>query len=132
GVVYPNERTLNYEYGTSGSIDDVLNRVQSVDDDDLTVLAEPSDRIGSEMDGGEAGARRVRYGWPSISNQYQYLGTAMPTLTRLPEPEVQRRWKKLPGQPSGDAGDPYTGYDRFGRVEQMLWVKTGETPTKLV
>jgi RHS repeat-associated protein len=23
----------------------------------------------------------------------------------------------------GDAGDPYTGYDRFGRVENMLWWK---------
>jgi hypothetical protein len=30
----------NNEYGAEGSIDDVLNRVQSVHDDDLTVLAE--------------------------------------------------------------------------------------------
>jgi len=23
----------------------------------------------------------------------------------------------------GDADDPYTGYDRFGRTERMRWVK---------
>ena len=75
-----------------GGMDDVLNRVQSVHDEDLTVLAE-----------------------------FRYVGPAMPTVTTLPEPSVERRWKKLPDQPVGDAGDPYTGYDRFGRTEQMLW-----------
>jgi RHS repeat-associated protein len=44
-------------------------------------------------------------------------------------PSLQRRWKNLPGEPVGDAGDPYTGYDRFGRTEQMRWIKphTGDS-----
>jgi RHS repeat-associated protein len=41
----------------------------------------------------------------------------------MPTPMIQRRWKNLPGEPVGDAGDPYTGYDRFGRTEQMRWIK---------
>jgi YD repeat-containing protein len=102
-LVYPNGRTVSYEYGAAGSIDDVLNRVQSVHDDDLTVLAE-----------------------------FQYLGSVMPVVTSLPQPAIQRRWKKLSGQPDGDAGDPYTGYDRFGRTEQMQWWTTGGSPASLV
>ena len=41
----------------------------------------------------------------------------------MPTPTIQRRWKSLPGEPAGDAGDPYTGYDRFGRTEAMRWIK---------
>lgn len=104
GIIYPDGRALNYEYGDEGSIDDVLNQVQSVHDDDLTVLAE-----------------------------FQYVGSAMPVVTKLPEPGVERRWKKLAGEPVGDAGDPYTGYDRFGRTEQMRWYKVdGESYDPLV
>ncbi len=104
GIIYPDGRALNYEYGAEASINDVLNRVASVHDDDLTVLAE-----------------------------FQYLGSAMPAVTLLPEPGVQRRWKKLASEPVGDGGDPYTGYDRFGRIEQMRWYKVeSETYNPLV
>ncbi|SKA77159.1 RHS repeat-associated core domain-containing protein [Prosthecobacter debontii] len=102
GLVYPNGRTLAYEYGTEGSIDDALNRVQSVHDD-LTVLAE-----------------------------YQFVGSSMPVITTLHAAGIQRRWKKLAGAPDGDAGDPYTGYDRFGRLEQTLWRQTGGAENTLV
>jgi YD repeat-containing protein len=54
-IIYPNGRALSYEYGAAGSVDDVLNRVQSVHDSDLTVLSE-----------------------------FQYLGAAMPAVTTLP------------------------------------------------
>ena len=93
-VVYPDGRQVDYAYGDAGSIDDVLNRVQSVHDEDLTVLAE-----------------------------FQYAGVAMPVVTKNPQPALERLWKKLPTEPVGDGGDPYTGYDRFGRVEQMFWRK---------
>jgi len=93
-VVYPNGRIVAYEYGDPHGIDDVLNRVQSMHDEDLTVLAE-----------------------------FRYLGASTPAVTVLSEPGLERRWKALAGQPVGDAGDPYTGYDRFGRVENMLWWK---------
>jgi hypothetical protein len=39
----------------------------------------------------------------------------------MPTPAIQRRWKNLPGEPVGEAGNPFTGYDRFGRTEQMQW-----------
>jgi hypothetical protein len=47
----------------------------------------------------------------------------------MPTPSIQCRWKNLPGEPVGDAGDLYTGYDRFGRTEQMRWIKphTGDS-----
>jgi RHS repeat-associated protein len=93
-VVYPNGRIVAYEYGDTNGIDDVLNRVQSMHDEDLTVLAE-----------------------------FRCLGAGTPAVTVLSEPGLERRWKALAGQPVGDAGDPYTGYDRFGRVENMLWWK---------
>ena len=47
-------------------------------------------------------------------------------MPSFPQPGLERRWKKLPGQPDGDAGDPYTGYDRFGRTERMLWGRPQE------
>jgi RHS repeat-associated protein len=93
-IAYEGIRNVTYEYGDVGSIDYVLNRVQSVHDYDLTVLAE-----------------------------FSYVGAAMPAVTILPQPTVQRRWKKLPGEPYGDGGDPYTGYDRFGRTQWMRWFK---------
>ena len=54
-IIYPNGRTISYEYGEAGSIDDVLNRVQSAHDDDLAVLAE-----------------------------FNYLGTMTPSVSTLP------------------------------------------------
>ena len=35
------------------------------------------------------------------------------------------RHRKQAGAPDGDAGDPYTGYDRFGRTVDIRWTKTG-------
>ncbi|WP_166442703.1 RHS repeat domain-containing protein [Phragmitibacter flavus] len=102
-ITYPNGRQLDYEYGSSGGIDDVLNRVQSVHDDDLTVLAE-----------------------------YQHVGLGLPSITTLPQPGIEQRWKKLAGDPNGDGGDPYTGYDRFTRVIRSHWLKPATTPVSLV
>jgi RHS repeat-associated protein len=103
-VVYPSGRQISYDYGSLGSIADVLNRVDSVSDQDLTVLAE-----------------------------YTYVGAAMPSQTMLSDAGVQRTWKKLAGEPDGDGGDPYTGYDRFGRTQWMRWFKqSGEDYNPLV
>ena len=84
--ILPDGRLIPYDYGTENSIDDVLNRVASIHDDaTLEVLAE-----------------------------FGYLGAAMPAITTLPTPALQRRWRKLPGTPDGesdaglaDGGDPY-------------------------
>ncbi|MCB0185418.1 MAG: RHS repeat-associated core domain-containing protein, partial [Caldilineaceae bacterium] len=47
----------------------------------------------------------------------------MPSVNTFSQPGIERRWKKSSGEPDGDAGDPYTGYDRFGRTERMRWIK---------
>ena len=89
-IMLPDGRLIPYDYGAENSIDYVLNRVASIHDDaTLEVLA-----------------------------TFGYLGAAMPAITTLPTPALQRRWRKLPGTPDGesdaglaDGGDPYTGYD---------------------
>ncbi len=41
-----------------------------------------------------------------------------------PDPSVNLTYIKAASQHVGDAGDPYTGYDRFGRTVEMLWETT--------
>jgi hypothetical protein len=41
---------------------------------------------------------------------------------------VDLTYIKEAGSPVGDAGDPYAGYDRFGRTVEMRWQTTGATP----
>ena len=39
-MTYPDGRDINYDYGTTGAIDDIMSRLASIkDDDDSTVLA---------------------------------------------------------------------------------------------
>ncbi|MBB5036796.1 RHS repeat domain-containing protein [Prosthecobacter dejongeii] len=102
GIIYPNGRAIAYEYGESGSIDDVLNRVRSVHDDMETLT------------------------------EYQFVGVSMPVVSTIHGANIQRRWKKEAGMPDGDSGDPYTGYDRFGRLEQTLWQKINDPSDVLV
>jgi hypothetical protein len=42
-----------------------------------------------------------------------------------PGPGVQLTYEQQTGEPVGDAGDPYNGYDRFGRTQDILWQTTG-------
>ena len=37
-------------------------------------------------------------------------------MSTFPQPGLERRRRKLPGQPVGGGGDPYTGHDRFRGV----------------
>ncbi len=41
-----------------------------------------------------------------------------------PEPAVNLTYIKTASQPLGDAGDQYTGFDRFGRTVDMRWSTT--------
>jgi RHS repeat-associated protein len=101
GIIYPDGRQLGLEYGAAGTIDDALNRMQSLHDETtLAVIAE-----------------------------WEYLGIAMAARTTLPQPGLQRRWTALPGEAMSDGGDPYVGYDRFGRTQRSLWLK--DTGTEL-
>jgi hypothetical protein len=44
-----------------------------------------------------------------------------------PESGIDLDYVKLPGEPDGDAGDPYTGLDRFGRVVDQRWWNASNT-----
>jgi len=55
---------------------------------------------------------------------YTYLGLDWYVAVTYPQPLVKLTYQRAPGQPVGDAGDPYTGYDRFGRTVDMRWETT--------
>ena len=90
-VTYPNGRTITYNYGSSGAIDDVVSRVQSVDD-------------GSQPLAG-----------------YTYLGLRNVVEVDYGEPELKYTLVDLSGSNDADTGDIYSGLDRFGRVKDSRW-----------
>src|SRR5207249_6383340 len=55
---------------------------------------------------------------------YSYLGLDMVVKRAHPEPGVDLTYIKQNGESNGDAGDQYTGLDRFGRVVDQRWIKT--------
>ena len=52
---------------------------------------------------------------------YTYVGAARVVEVGYPQPAITLSYIKGDGEPVGDAGDPYTGYDRFGRTVDMPW-----------
>jgi YD repeat-containing protein len=94
-VTYPNGRVLTYHYGTANSIDDHLNRVSD-------------ERVTGESD---------------HLVDYRYVGEAWQSRISYPQPSIMCDYKKQSGEPDGDAGDPYSGYDRFGRTVDIRWIK---------
>jgi RHS repeat-associated protein len=53
-----------------------------------------------------------------------YLGLGTVVKRAHPEPGVDLTYIKQTGESNGDAGDQYTGLDRFGRVVDQRWLKT--------
>src|SRR5204862_3201982 len=47
---------------------------------------------------------------------YDYLGLDTVVRRMHPQPDVDLNYRRQTGEPAGDAGDQYTGLDRFGRV----------------
>jgi YD repeat-containing protein len=94
-ITYPNGRVMNYLYGASLSIDDLLNRISA-----------------QEVDG--EGDNLV---------EYTYAGAAWQVQIHMPQPDLELTYKHQTGAPVGDAGDIYSGYDRFGRTQEILWLK---------
>ncbi len=95
-TVYPNGRIVETLYGSTGSDNDKLSRVEAL-------------KIQGE---GQNAA------------SYEYLGLGWYVNVLYPEPSVNLTYIKAASQHVGDAGDPYTGYDRFGRTVEMLWETT--------
>ena len=55
------------------------------------------------------------------SLEYRYVGRSWQVRLAYPQPSIACDYKKQAGQPDGDAGDPYNGYDRFGRTVDIHW-----------
>ncbi|MCX6908426.1 MAG: RHS repeat-associated core domain-containing protein [Verrucomicrobia bacterium] len=94
GITYPDSRALAYHYGTSGEMDDVLSRIAGIKEDTNTRAA------------------------------YTRLGLNQVVNLSYPEPDVDMTFIAQNGEPVGDAGDQYSGLDRFSRVEDIRWIKS--------
>ena len=96
-LTYPSGRVLNYNYGTSGGTNDLLSRIGSlIDNDGTTILA-----------------------------GYTYVGLDRIVVAASAQPGTELTYIKLAGEPNGDGGDPYTGWDRFSRLTDQRWITTG-------
>ncbi len=96
-MTYPDGRVIDYLYGDAESLDDHLSRV-----------------AGLKIDGEG----------PDLAT-YSYVGEARYVRIAYPEPRIELSYVVNPGEPERDSGDPYTGYDRFGRTVDMKWQTSG-------
>jgi RHS repeat-associated protein len=55
---------------------------------------------------------------------YTYVGLGTDIKRAHAQPGVDLTYIKQTGESNGDAGDQYTGLDRFGRVVDQRWIKT--------
>ena len=55
---------------------------------------------------------------------YTYVGLDRIVAARSPQPGTELTYIKLVGEPNGDGGDQYTGWDRFSRLIDQRWIKT--------
>jgi hypothetical protein len=95
-TVYPDGRILQVFYGSTNSIDDHLSRVS-----------------------------KLQFQGESIPLvEYTYVGVAWQVRVGYAGPAVELTYKKQGTEPVGDAGDPYNGYDRFGRTQDIRWQTT--------
>ena len=64
---------------------------------------------------------------------YRYLGLDTVVERNHPQPGVNLTALRQTAlaEPDSDSQDPYLGLDRFGRVAEQRWLKTGATPTWL-
>jgi RHS repeat-associated protein len=103
-ITYPSGAVINITYGDPASIDDRL------------------DRMAQTQISGESNA---------LAN-FQWAGTSRFLRLGMPQPQLELTYIKPANEPVGDSGDPYSGYDRFGRTVDMRWNKiAGDAATML-
>ena len=91
-IIYPNGREIDYNYNGT-DLDDAISRLSSISNaNDATVL-----------------------------EGYQYLGLGTVIERDHPETGINLTYLYITGDP-GQAGDQYSGLDRFGRVVDQQWV----------
>jgi RHS repeat-associated protein len=101
-MTYPNGRVLSYNYTGNNGIDNAIGRLSSISDYQNTLEA------------------------------YSYLGLSTVVDRAHPQTGVDLTYIQdaVEGYANMDAGDAYTGLDRFGRVIDQNWVNTTtHTPT---
>jgi RHS repeat-associated protein len=86
------QHEFDYRYDATEA-DDMLGRVSSI-----AIAGEDGDKVA-----------------------YTYMGEARVVEVGYPQPQITLSYIKGSTDPVGDAGDPYTGYDRFGRTVDMPW-----------
>lgn len=95
-LTYPNGREIASDYGTSGGMEDCVSRVASLIDDDSTILAD-----------------------------YEYLGLGAVVSDICLETGVSYTLIDPTGGTDPDTGDIYGGLDRFSRIKDVRWRKSG-------
>ncbi len=100
-MIYPNGETINYNYA---GLDSAISRVTSISDTN-----------------------------PLLSNstrsleQDTYLGLSTVVQRTFPISQVSLSYIQQADQAVGDAGDQYTGLDRFGRIVDQNWYNTASS-----
>jgi RHS repeat-associated protein len=96
-MTYPNGRILNYDYGTSGGVNDSLSRVGSlIDCDGVSNLAD-----------------------------YSYLGMSNVVQVNESQPSLTYTLIGVAGGNDPVTGDIYQGLDLFGRIKDLIWMSSG-------
>jgi RHS repeat-associated protein len=114
-ITYPDGRVITYDYGASGGMDDVLSRIGSIVDDDVssTHLADYS----------YLGLGPVRGQLPTVHSPFA-TGAVEVDYT---EPDIGWTMVGTAGGTDSDTGDIYRGFDRFGRVKDCYWYDYGSS-----
>jgi RHS repeat-associated protein len=97
-TTYPSDKIITMSYGTANSANDRLSRLAGV------ALTGETDPLG----------------------EFAWMGAGRLISLTMPQPGIALSYKHAAGQPVGDSGDPYSGYDRFGRTVDMRWIKTSD------
>jgi len=93
-LTYPSGRVVNYNYGSSGGMNDLLSRIAAlIDNDGTTHMVD-----------------------------YTYVGMDRIVMASSIQPGTELTYVKLTGESNGDGGDQYTGWDRFSRLIDQRWI----------
>lgn len=98
-ITYPSGKVIEIGYGNEGDTDDRLSRIAQT-------------QVVGEID-------------PLVTVQWAGVGRFL--RMSMPKPQLELTYIKPLDEPVGDSGDPYSGYDRFGRTVDMRWNKTIST-----
>ena len=101
-MVYPNGRTINYNYSGSnlnGAIDAAIGRLDSISDG---------------ANSGDVG---------QVLEQYSYLGLSTIVARNHPQTGINLTLVGTSGS-VGSGGDQYVGLDQFGRIVNQNWVNS--------